>query len=183
MSTTISNAVSTRTYAVDKAHSEAAFEVRHLLSRVRGRFADFDGTIEFDPDVPGAGSVEVTIQAASINTTEPARDAHLRSADFFSVDEYPVLTFVSRQVIPRSPAEFDVVGDLTIRGVTRPVTLSATYLGAAKDPWGHDKIAFEAETRLNRKDFGLHWNAALETGGFLVGDEVRVQLSIQAIAK
>jgi polyisoprenoid-binding protein YceI len=183
MSTTTATAVSTRTYAIDKAHSEAAFEVRHLLTKVRGQFADFDGTIAFDPDALEAGSVEVTIQAASINTNEPARDAHLRSSDFFSADEYPVLTFISRQVISRSPAEFDVVGDLTIRGVTRPVTLSATYLGAAKDPWGNAKLAFEAETRLNRKDFGLHWNAALETGGFLVGDEVRVQLSIQAVAK
>jgi polyisoprenoid-binding protein YceI len=183
MSTTTANAVSTRSYAIDKAHSEAAFEVRHLLGRVRGQFADFGGTIAFDPDALETGSVEVTIQAASINTNEPARDAHLRSTDFFSVEEHPVLTFRSRQVIPRSPAEFDVVGDLTIRGITRPVTLAATYLGAATDPWGHDKIGFEAETRLNRKDFGLHWNAALETGGFLVGDEVRVQLSIQAVAK
>jgi polyisoprenoid-binding protein YceI len=183
MSTTTATAVSTQTYAIDKAHSEAAFEVRHLLTKVRGQFADFDGTIGFDPDAPETGSVKVTIQAASINTNEPARDAHLRSSDFFSADEYPTLTFVSRKVKPRSPAEFDVIGDLTIRGVTRTVTLAVTYLGAAKDPWGNDKVAFEADTKLNRKDFGLHWNAALETGGFLVGDDVRVLLSIQAVAK
>ena len=183
MTTTVATAVSTKTYAVDRAHSDAAFEVRHLLSKVRGQFADFDGTIQFDPDAPEAATVDVTIQAASINTNEPARDAHLRSADFFSADEYPTLTFVSRKVKPRSPAEYDVIGDLTIRGVSRTVTLAVTYLGTAKDPWGNDKIAFEAETKLNRKDFGLHWNAALETGGFLVGDEVRVLLSIQAAAK
>ena len=183
MSTTIRTAVATGTYAIDKAHSEAAFEVRHLLTKVRGQFADFDGSIEFDPDAPEAGRVEVTIQAASINTNEPARDTHLRSADFFSADEYPTLTFVSRKVKPRSPAEFDVIGDLTVRGITRTVILAVTYLGAAKDPWGNDKVAFEAETKLNRKDFGLHWNAALETGGFLVGDDVRVLLSIQALAK
>lgn len=181
MSTT--TAVSAKTYGIDKAHSEAAFQVRHLLSKVRGVFGDFDGTIRFDPDAPESGSVDVTIQAASINTNEPARDTHLRSQDFFAVDEFPTLTFVSRDVKRRNVAEFDVVGDLTIRGNTRPVTLAVAYLGAARDPWGNEKLAFEAETTLNRKDFGLHWNAALETGGFLVGDEVRVQLSIQAIAR
>jgi polyisoprenoid-binding protein YceI len=181
--TTTTTTVSIPTYEVDKAHSEVGFQVRHLLSKVRGQFADFEGAIVFDPDTPNTGSVRFTIQAASINTNEPARDAHLRSADFFAVDEHPTLTFASRQVKSRNAAQFDVIGDLTIRGTTRPVTLEATYLGAAKDPWGHEKLAFEAETTLNRKDFGLLWNAALETGGFLVGDEVRVILSIQAIAK
>ena len=183
MSTTSTTAVSANTYGIDKAHSEATFQVRHLLSKVRGVFGDFDGTIHFDPDAPESGSVNVTIQAASINTNEPSRDTHLRSDDFFAVDEFPTLTFVSREVKQRNVAEFDVVGDLTIRGNTRPVTLGVAYLGSAKDPWGNEKLAFEAETTLNRKDFGLHWNAALETGGFLVGDEVRVQLSIQAIAR
>jgi polyisoprenoid-binding protein YceI len=183
MTTAATTAAATRTYEIDKAHSEAAFQVRHLLTKVRGQFADFEGAIVFDPDAPETGSVRFTIQAASINTNEPARDAHLRSADFFAVDDHPTLTFVSRRVQSRNAAQFDVVGDLTIRGITRTVTLEATYLGAAKDPWGHDKVAFEAETTLNRKDFGLLWNAALETGGFLVGDEVRVLLSVQAIAK
>lgn len=183
MTTTTATAVATHTYEIDKAHSEAAFQVRHLLTKVRGQFADFEGTIAFDPDAPETGSARFTIQAGSINTNEPARDAHLRSADFFAVDEFPTLTFVSREIKTRNAAEFDVFGDLTIRGITRRVTLAATYLGTAKDPWGQDKIAFEAETTLNRKDFGLLWNAALETGGFLVGDEVRVHLSIQALAK
>jgi polyisoprenoid-binding protein YceI len=185
MEETMSTATTTttRTYQIDKTHSEAAFQVRHLLSRVRGQFTDFEGAIDFDPDAAEGGSTRFTIQAASINTNEPARDAHLRSEDFFAVDEYPTLTFESRQVKPRNAAEFDVIGDLTIRGITRPVTLAATYLGAAKDPWGNERLAFEAETTLNRKDFGLLWNAALETGGFLVGDEVHVFLSIQALAK
>ena len=158
MTTATATAVATRTYQIDKAHSEAAFQVRHLLGKVRGRFADFDGVIDFDPDAPEAGSVQFTIQAASINTNEPSRDAHLRSGDFFAADEHPTLTFVSREVRSRN-------------------------LGAAKDPWGHDKVAFEAETTLNRTDFGLLWNAALETGGLLVGDDVRVFLMMQAIAK
>jgi polyisoprenoid-binding protein YceI len=183
MSTTTTTTVSARTYAIDKAHSEAAFQVRHLLSKVRGVFADFDGTIDFDPDAPASGAVKVTIHVASINTNEPARDAHLRSDDFFAADQFPTLTFESRAVSIRNVAEFDVLGDLTIRGNTRPVTLTVTYLGAAKDPWGHERVAFEAETTLNRKDFGLHWNAALETGGLLVGDDVRIQLSIQAVAQ
>ena len=176
-------ATATRTYQIDKAHSEVAFQVRHLLSKVRGQFSEFEGTIGFDPDAAEAGPVALTIQASSINTNEPARDAHLRSTDFFAVDEYPTLSFVSRQVNRRNVADFEVIGDLTIRGITRRVTLTATYLGAAKDPWGNEKVAFEAETTLNRKDFGLLWNAVLETGGFLVGDEVRVLLSIQAASK
>lgn len=176
-------AIATRTYQIDKAHSEAAFQVRHLLSKVRGRFAEFDGTIEFDPDDPASGSVSFTIQADSITTSEPTRDAHLRSADFFDVEHHPTLTFNSRKVKVRNAREFDVVGDLTIRGVTREIALPVEYLGTAKDPWGNARAAFEAEITLNRKDYGLVWNAALETGSLLVGDDVRISLSIQALAK
>lgn len=170
------------TYQIDKAHSEAAFQVRHLLSKVRGRFSDFAGTIRFDAANPKNSSVEVTIHAASIDTAEADRDKHLRSADFFDVEKYPVLTFKSASVVQRGVEAFDVAGDLTIHGVTKLVTLPATYLGKAKDPWGNEKIGFESELMLNRKDFGLLWNAALETGGFLVGDEVKVMLSLQAAA-
>ena len=180
---TTATATATRPFTIDRAHSEAAFTVRHLLTRVRGRFTEFDGTIDFDPADPASGSVLFTIQAASINTNEPARDAHLRSTDFFDVDEHPTLTFVSRQVRLRNDHEFDVEGDLTIRGVTHPVTLVVNYLGLAADPWGHERAGFEATATINRKDFGLLWNAALETGGFLVGDEVRIDLSVQAVAK
>lgn len=171
------------TYQIDKAHSEVTFQVRHLVTRVRGRFADFEGKIEFDEADPTRSSVEVTIQAASVDTNEPTRDTHLRSADFFSADEHKTLTFKSTGVKRTSDETFDVAGDLTIRGVTKPVILRATFLGKAKDPWGNERIGAEAEVTVNRKDFGLMWNAALETGGFLVGDEVKVALSVQAIAK
>lgn len=169
------------TFQIDKAHSEAVFQVRHLLGKVRGRFSDFAGSIEFDPDRPVAGSVHFTIQAASIDTNQPDRDTHLRSDDFFAVEQYPTLTFVSRAIVPAGGDAFNVDGDLTIRSVTRRIVLPVSYLGNAKDPWGNEKVAFEAETTINRKDFGLNWNAVLETGGFLVGDEVRIVVSIQAV--
>lgn len=171
---------STRTLAIDRSHSEVAFQVRHLITKVRGRFLEFDGTIALDEGDLSRSLVEVAIQAASIDTGEPDRDKHLRSADFFEVDKYPALTFKSTEIRPKGQDAFDVMGDLTIHGITRPVTLAASVLGKARDPWGNEKFAFEGELTLNRKDFGLHWNAALETGGFLVGDEVKVLLSIQA---
>jgi polyisoprenoid-binding protein YceI len=150
------------------------------VSKVRGRFTEFEGTIEFDEANPQNSRVDVTIQAASIDTAEGDRDQHLRGADFFDVGKYPTLRFVSTAVKPRGHNTFDVHGDLTIHGVTRSVVLPASYLGAASDPWGNTKLVFEAEVTLNRKDFGLTWNTALESGGFLVGDEVKVSLSIQA---
>ncbi len=181
--TTTASATTVRTFIIDKAHSEVAFQVRHLITRVRGRFTDFDGTIVFDESRLAGASVSITIKAASIDTSEPDRDTHLRSADFFSVDEHPTITFASRRVQPTGARTFDVTGELTIRGVTREITMPVEYLGTAADPWGKQRAGFEAETTLNRKDFGLTWNAALETGGFLVGDEVKVTFSIQAIAQ
>jgi polyisoprenoid-binding protein YceI len=178
--TATATATATRTLAIDRSHSEVAFQVRHLLSKVRGRFTEFDGTIEFDEVNPQDSRVDVTIQASSIDTAEPDRDKHLRSADFFDVEKYPTLAFVSTSVTPAGVNRYDVRGDLTIHGVTQQVVLPASYLGAAKDPWGNTKLVFEAELTLNRKDFGLNWNAALETGGFLVGEDVKVSLSIQA---
>jgi polyisoprenoid-binding protein YceI len=175
--------VSTPTFAIDKTHSEAAFQVRHLITRVRGRFSDFEGTIAFDEARYENSSVSLAITAASIDTSEPDRDTHLRSADFFAVDQYPTITFTSRRVTRTAANQFDVVGDLTIRGVSKEITLPVSYLGTATDPWGKLRAGFEAEMTLNRKDFGLVWNAALETGGFLVGDEVRVSFSIQAVAQ
>jgi len=171
------------TFAIDKAHSEITFQVRHLITKVRGRFADFEGSVTFDEARPEQSSATLTVNAASINTSEADRDTHLKSADFFAVDQFPTLTFKSRRVTRTGADTFDVVGDLTIHGVTKEVTLPATYLGTAKDPWGNSRAGFESELTLNRKDFGLTWNAALETGGFLVGDEVKVGFSVQAIAK
>ena len=173
-------ATAARTVSIDRSHSDVAFQVRHLLSKVRGRFAEFAGTLEFDETSPQDSRVDVVIQAASIDTAEGDRDKHLRSADFFDVEKYPTLTFKSTSVAPRGGKSYDVAGDLTIHGVTRAVTLDASFLGSAQDPWGNERVAFEAELTINRKDFGLNWNAALETGGFLVGDDVKVMLSIQA---
>ena len=178
--TQTATATATRTLQIDRSHSEVAFQVRHLLSKVRGRFADFAGTIQFDETNPESSRVEVVIQAASIDTAEPDRDKHLRSADFFEVDAYPTITFTSTSVRPAGSQSYEVIGNLTMKGVTKEVTLPASFLGKAQDPWGAERVGFEAELTLNRKDFGLHWNAALEAGGFLVGDEVKVMLSIQA---
>jgi polyisoprenoid-binding protein YceI len=177
---TMQTATAIRPLDIDRSHSEVAFQVRHLLSKVRGRFNDFSGLIEFDQEHPERSRVDVRIQAASIDTAEPDRDKHLRSADFFDVEKYPALAFVSTSVTPRGGNTYDVAGSLTIHGVTRQVVLPASFLGTATDPWGNARSGFEAELTLNRKDFGLTWNAALETGGFLVGDEVKVTLSIQA---
>lgn len=181
MSTAVTTPV--RTYQIDRAHSEATFQVRHLLTKVRGRFSDFRGTIQFDEAAPARSSVDFTIQAASIDTSEPDRDKHLRSADFFDVEKFPTLTFTSESVTPHGSERFDVNGTLTIRGTAKNLTIPVAYLGAARDPWGNERAAFEAEVTINRRDFGLNWNAALETGGFLVGDEVRISLSMQAVAQ
>lgn len=170
------------TYKIDKAHSEAVFQVRHLVTRVRGRFSDFEGTITFDEASPEGSSVNFTINASSIDTNEKDRDTHLRSGDFFNVEQFKDITFKSTKVTKRGADKFDVAGNLTIRGVAKEITLPVTHLGQAKDPWGNQKIGFETELTINRKDFGLNWNAALETGGFLVGDEVKVNLTIQAAA-
>ncbi|MBP1636351.1 MAG: hypothetical protein H6Q10_2925 [Acidobacteria bacterium] len=170
-----------RTYAIDKAHSEATFQVRHLITRVRGRFSDFGGTIAMDEAQPERSSVRLVISTASIDTNEPARDKHLRSDDFFAADRHPEMTFASTRIAPAGPGRFDVTGTLTIRGVAKEVTVPVAFLGKARDPWGNERVAFEAEYTLNRKDFGLNWNAALETGGFLVGDEVKVSVSVQAV--
>lgn len=177
---TTATATALKTYQIDPAHSEATFQVRHLITKVRGRFPEFEGTITFAPDDVANSSVVFAIQTKSIDTNQAQRDEHLRSADFFDVEKFPLLTFKSTAVAARGDSQFDVTGELTIRDVTKTIVLPVAYLGAAKDPWGKDKVAFEAEITLNRKDYGLNWNAALETGGFLVGDDVKVSLSIQA---
>ena len=173
----------TRTYKIDKSHSEAIFQVRHLLTKVRGRFTDFEGAIEFNDSAPEQSSVHFTITAKSIDTAEADRDTHLRSADFFDIDTYPQITFISTRIAKRGTETYDVTGNLTMHGVTKEIVLPVAHLGKAKDPWGNERLGFEAETTLNRKEFGLNWNAALETGGFLVGDEVKVSLQIQAVGQ
>jgi polyisoprenoid-binding protein YceI len=172
----------TRTLLVDKTHSDVTFQVRHLLSRVRGRFSEFEGTIEFDDERPEASAVRFAIDAKSIDTNQPDRDVHLRSADFFAVDEFPLLTFVSTEITQAGSGSYQVAGILTIRGVAKEVVLPVAYLGRVNDPWGKERLAFETEATVNRKDFGLNWNAALEAGGFLVGDEVKISVSLQTVA-
>jgi polyisoprenoid-binding protein YceI len=169
-------------YAIDKAHSEAVFQVRHLITKVRGRFTDLEGTFQYDDAKPEQSSVDFAIKAASVDTSAADRDAHLRSADFFDVDNHPAITFKSSSV-KGSGSQLQVTGELSIRGVSKQITLPVSYLGGAKDPWGNQRAGFETEITLNRKDFGLNWNAALEAGGFLVGDEVKINLSVQGVAQ
>ena len=170
------------TWNIDTSHSGAHFSVRHMvISKVRGAFERFTGVIELGEANPAASKVSVSIDATSINTHEPKRDAHLRSADFFDVEKYPELTFVSTKVEKVGDAEYRVTGDLTIHGVTKEVVLDAESLGVNKDPWGNDRIGFAATTSINRKDFGLSWNQALETGGVLVGEKIEISLDVQAV--
>jgi polyisoprenoid-binding protein YceI len=169
-------------YHLDPAHSSAHFSVRHMMiSNVRGEFSRLSGAVVFDPQNPAASSIEAQIETASINTSDAKRDAHLRSADFFDAEKYPSLTFRSTR-LARTEAGWTVEGDLTIHGVTRPVTLDVEGpTPEVKDPWGSGRIGATASAKLNRKDFGLTWNTPLETGGFLVGDEIRITLEIEAI--
>jgi len=173
----------TRTaWTIDAAHSEVGFAVKHLMiSTVRGRFAAVSGTIEFGEGDYTDASVDVTIDAASIDTREEKRDAHLRSADFFDVEQFPTLTFKSRRVQGIKGDAFQLVGDLTIRDITREVVLDVEVEGFQRDPWGNQKAGFSASTKVNRKDFGLTWNAALETGGVLVADEIKISLDVQLL--
>jgi polyisoprenoid-binding protein YceI len=173
----------TKTYAIDPAHTTAEFVVRHLMiTKVRGRFTGISGTIDVPEGSNVPASVDVTIDAATIDTREPQRDAHLTSADFLEAEKFATITFKSTGVDGGGDG-FKVLGDLTIHGVTRPVVLDTTFEGRSSDPWGNDRIGYEAHTKISRKDFGLNWNQALETGGVVVGDEVKIELNVEAIAQ
>jgi polyisoprenoid-binding protein YceI len=167
------------TYKLDVAHSKVGFEITHLVvSSVEGKFTDFDGTVVVDPKLEKS-KVELNIKAASINTDNADRDKHLKSPDFFDTAKFDKITFKSKKV-SGTPEALKVEGDLTIHGVTKPVTLDAKYTGAVKDPWGNDRIAFKATTKINRKDFGLTWGKAVEAGP-VVGDEVTIDIKTEAI--
>lgn len=170
------------TFGIDKVHSVASFKIRHMMSYVTGNFRDFDAVISLDRDTPAKSSVELTIQTASIDTGNSNRDDHLRSADFFEVAKYPTITFKSKSVKPTSKNEFAVTGDLTMKGVTKEVTLPVTFLGFATTNRGQ-LAGFETETTLNRKDYNIIWNRALDEGGVLLGDNVKVSMSIEAKKK
>jgi len=169
-------------YQIDSAHSSAQFTVRHMMiSNVRGEFTKLSGSIAYDAADPANSSVEATIEAASINTRDPQRDAHLKSADFFDVERFPALTFRATEIGVRD-GEGKVKGDLTIHGVTREAVLHVEGpTPEAKDPWGNLRIGATATAKINRKDFGLTWNAALEAGGVLVGEEVKITIDLEAI--
>jgi polyisoprenoid-binding protein YceI len=167
------------TFTVDKAHSEAAFQVRHILTKVRGTFRDFSGTINFDKARPENSTVEFRIKATSIDTGNQKRDDHLRSPDFFDVATHPEIVFKSTKVVSKGNNKFEVTGDFTMHGVTKPLTLPVAFLGEQKFGKGV-KAGFETAVTINRKDFGLNWNRALESGGVLVGEEVEISINIEA---
>jgi polyisoprenoid-binding protein YceI len=171
------------TYTVDKAHSDASFQIRHFASKVRGGFSDFDGTIQADPAKPEASSVTFTIRTASIDTANGDRDKHLKSADFFDAEKCPDITFQSTKITPVGKDRYNASGTLTMHCVSRPVTVPVTLLGFAKDPGGNERASFEITTKLNRKDFGIKWNKALDGGGFILSDDVDVTVNLETVKK
>jgi polyisoprenoid-binding protein YceI len=172
----------TAIWTMDPAHSSVGFAVRHMMfTTARGSFAKFDISLSFDEANPERSSVEARIDTASINTGDEKRDEHLRSADFLSAEQYPNIVFQSRRVETVGQERYRIIGDLTMRDVKKEVVLDATFAGTGKSPWGTMVAGFNAETRINRKDFGLTWNVGLETGGVLVGDQVKIALEIEAV--
>lgn len=167
-------------WVIDPSHTLVEFGIKHLMiSTVKGRFGGVSGELVGDPSDMTTAQVSVSIDAASVDTREGDRDNHLRSAEFFDVEKFPNLTYESREIVRTGDNQYTMKGELTIRDTTRPVELAVTFSGTGKDPWGNEKAAFSAEGKLSRKDFGLTWNAALETGGVLVGDEVKLSLEVQ----
>jgi polyisoprenoid-binding protein YceI len=173
----------TQTYAIDPAHSTAEFVVRHLMiAKVRGRFTAVAGTIEVPAGSTVPTAVHATLETSSITTGEPQRDAHLKSADFFDAEKYTQIVFDSTDIVPDGEG-FVLHGRLTISGETHPVELKTSYEGETIDPWGNKRLGFEAHGKISRKQFGLTWNQALEAGGVAVGDEVKIELSIEGVAQ
>jgi polyisoprenoid-binding protein YceI len=173
--------VVTGDYAIDASHSRLGFSARHaMVTTVRGDFTDFEGTARVDVETPASSRVDLTIRTASINTASADRDGHLRSGDFFDTEAHPEITFASTAV-ERDGSEWTIAGDLTIKGITRPVTIVFEENGTAVDPFGNTRIGFEGATTINRKDWDLTWNAALETGGVLVSEKIKLELDISAI--
>lgn len=174
--------MTTNTWNLDTVHSAVGFSVRHLVfAKVRGRFASWSGSLELNDDDLARSSVQVSIDAASIDTGTPDRDTHLRSPDFFDVANFPKLSFSSNRIESLGGDRYRVYGELTIRDVTREVVLESEFSGRAKDPWGNDRVAFTAKASIDRRDFGLKWNQALETGGVVVGERVDIELEVQAV--
>jgi polyisoprenoid-binding protein YceI len=174
--------MATERWAIDASHSGIHFSIRHLvIAKVRGQFTRWSGTIEVPEGDFGQASVEAVVDASSIDTGVADRDAHLKSADFFDVAEHPEIVFRSTGYEPRGKADGQLVGELTIKGVTREVAIDVVLAGRVKDPWGHERAAFTGKTSIDRKDFGLTWNKALETGGVMVGERVDLEFEIEAV--
>ena len=174
--------MNTERWAIDLSHSGIHFTVRHLvIAKVRGQFSRWSGTVLVPGGDLGRASVEAVIDASSIETGVADRDTHLRSADFLDVEHHPEITFKTLRVDAEGSARRRIVGQLTIKGVTREVSLDVEYLGVAKDPWGNERAAFTAKTSIDRQDFGLTWNQALETGGMLVGDRIEIEIEVEAV--
>jgi polyisoprenoid-binding protein YceI len=182
MSVTIDNTTEKKTWVVDPVHSSVEFATKHMMvTTVRGRFEKFDAVVDFDEANPASSSVEARIEAASIDTRAADRDGHLRSSDFLDAENYPYITFKSTRIEPDGDDRYLISGDLTIRGVTKHVVLDTEFAGIGKSPWGNRVAALSAETKINRKDFGLVWNVGLGTGGWLVGDEVRIHIDLELV--
>lgn len=167
---------------VDASHSALEFKVKHMMmANVRGQFHDFQANITADPEDLTTAEIDFTVNVNSIDTKDEQREGHLKSADFFDVENYPNLTFKATKIERKSNNEYAMTGDMTIRGVTKPVTFNVTSEGIGKDPWGNERAGFTAAGSLNRKEFGLNWNALLETGGVLVGEQVKINVEIEAV--
>jgi polyisoprenoid-binding protein YceI len=170
-------------YAVDKNHSDVGFQIRHFASKVRGHFNDYEGTIQGDSAKPDLSSVVFTIKSASIDTGNADRDKHLRSADFFDAEKCPEITFKSSKIASTGKDQYSVSGTLTMHCVSKEVTLPVNLLGIVKDPWGNERASFEVVLKLNRKDYGINWNKALDAGGFMLSDDVDVTIDLETVKK
>jgi polyisoprenoid-binding protein YceI len=180
--TLMTGAAQAEQYVLDTAHTSVGFQVRHMASKVQGSFNEFQGSFSFDPAKPEKASGTIEINAASIDTNNNKRDDHLRSPDFFEVQKHPKLTYVIKGA-KKEGKDFVLDGELTMRGVTKKVPLKVEYLGEGKNPWGQKVLSYAGTAKVNRKDFGLNWNKALEAGGFLVGDDVEITINAEANPK
>jgi polyisoprenoid-binding protein YceI len=175
---------SAATYEIDPVHSSVAFEVTHLMiSKVRGEFNEFSGSFEFDPEHPQKASAQVSVQMASVDTRNEKRDEHLRSPDFFNVDQHPTMSFKATRLTHEEDDEYKLHGELTLNGVTKDVSFDVEYSGQVTDPWGNTRVGFAAEGEIDRKDFGVDWSQTLDSGGVVVGDEVEIEIDIEGVLK
>jgi polyisoprenoid-binding protein YceI len=177
------SATAADTYDFDKAHSDASFTIRHFTSKVRGGFTEIEGVIQADTAKPDLSSVVFRMKTASVDTRNADRDKHLQSPDFFDAAKCPEISFKSSKITSTGKDKYDVAGTLTMRCVSKPVTVPVTFTGFVKDPWGNERAGFEIATKLNRKDFGIDWNKALDAGGFILSDDVDVSVNIEAVKK